>query len=388
MKAILVINAGSSSIKFTLYEQKGCKLIYKGLINNLLGSPVFKVENNKLESVVEKNLADTDHTSILKVLVNWIKDNGQDIEVTAIGHRIVHGGRIYSQPVIITKEIIKELESLIPLAPLHQPYNLGAIKIMLSSFPTAKQVACFDTAFHTTNAPLTQYYAIPRKYTEGGVVRYGFHGLSYEYISSILPNVVGERANGKVIIAHLGNGSSMCAVHNRKSVATTMGFTALEGLMMGTRPGSIDPGIILYLQQHYKLSITEVEHILYKESGLLGVSGISHDIEVLSASKSSKAKEAIELFCYRAAQELAKLCASLQGLDILVFTAGIGENSARIRQKICLLSAWLGIKINDEANNNNTSCISMPESPIGVYVIPTDEEWMIARHTLGLSGHL
>ncbi len=426
MKIILTINAGSSSIKFALYqfiikttlgvqgkegvsvvnptcapmrrstttccednglvlyEKEGCRLLYNGSINNLLEAPIFKVRDDKHQSVIEKSLPGTGHISALEALVQWIGVNAKGIKISAIGHRVVHGGKSYSQPVIITPEIVTELEKLIPLAPLHQPYNVEAIKIMMALFPSAPQIACFDTAFHSTGNHLARLYAMPRKYMEEGIIRYGFHGLSYEYIASMLPEFAGEKADSKVIVAHLGNGSSMCAMYKRKSVATTMGFTALEGLVMGTRAGSIDPGIILYLQQHHKLSVGEVEHLLYKESGLLGVSGISHDVEVLQKSDSPNAKEALDLFCYRASQELAKLVSSLQGIDVLVFTAGIGENSILIRRQICELTAWLGIKIDEDANALHKPQISLPTSPVAVYVIPTNEELMIAKYVLNL----
>jgi acetate kinase len=387
MKAVLIINAGSSSIKFAIYEQEQCRLLYKGSINNLLEAPLFKAYDNQNQLITENPLPSSGHTNSIKELGRWIELHAKEMEISAIGHRVVHGGRLYSHPVIITNEVMTELENLIPLAPLHQPYNIEAIKIMISLFPDAAQVACFDTAFHSTIDQLAKTYAIPRKYTAEGIIRYGFHGLSYEYIASILPDFAEEKADGKIIIAHLGNGSSMCAIHKRKSVATTMGFTALEGLMMGTRAGSIDPGIILYLQQHHKLSIDEVEHLLYKESGLLGVSGISNDMEVLHKSDNPNAKEAIDLFCYRASQSLAMLTASLQGLDALIFTAGIGENCISTRKQICELSAWLGINIDELANSNHKQKISLTESPIAVYVIPTDEELMIAKHTLKLIPH-
>jgi acetate kinase len=381
MKTILTINAGSSSIKFAIYNQKQCELIYSGGVNNLLETPLFKAYDNNRKIITESTLPSSGHTNAINELGKWIAQHGKDMQVAAIGHRVVHGGKIYSHPVIITDKVIAELENLIPLAPLHQPYNIEAIKAMGALFPNTMQVACFDTAFHTTIDKPANSYALPRKYTDAGIIRYGFHGLSYEYIASILSEFAGKKADGKIIVAHLGNGASMCAIHKRKSVATTMGFTALEGLVMGTRAGSIDPGIILHLQQHYKLNIDDVERLLYKESGLLGVSGISNDVAVLEKSDDPHAKEALDLFCYRASQSLAMLTASLQGIDALVFTAGIGENSVTIRQQICQLSKWLGIKIDEKANNSNKSTISTPESAVVVYVIPTNEELMIAEHT-------
>lgn len=382
MKSILTINAGSSSVKFALYLLESCTLLYTASVNNLLDAPLFKIYDAQRKLVHENKLNSQGHSNAIKIFVEWLTDNLKNIEIVLIGHRVVHGGTSYKEPVIVSDEIILELEKLIILAPLHQPYNIEALKIARALFPEAVNVACFDTGFHSSCDIKVRRYAIPDKYSEDGVIRYGFHGLSYEYIASILPNFVSKKADGKVVVAHLGNGSSMCAMLGRKSVNTTMGFTALEGLMMGTRAGSIDPGIILHLQQHYKLSLKEVENLLYKQSGLLGVSGISHDVEILQKSENPKAKQALEMFCYRAAQQLAMLTMSLQGLEVLVFTAGIGENSVLIRQRICELSAWLGIEIDIKANQQKATCISLPSSKIEVYVIPTNEELMIAQHSI------
>jgi acetate kinase len=283
---------------------------------------------------------------------------------------------------LITGKILKKIESLTPLAPLHQPHNLEAIKIIQSLYPKLPQIACFDTAFHCTQNKLATLYAIPRRLTQEGIIRYGFHGISYEYIASVLPKYIKNKANKKVIVAHLGNGSSMCAMKNRLSVATSMGFTALEGLMMGTRCGTIDPGIILYLLQEKNFSKEKISDLLYQESGLLGVSGISSDMRELQSSIHPNAIEALDLFCYRAARELSALCADLQGCDVIIFTAGIGENSAIIRKKICDKLKWLGILLDKKSNNNNEIIISQNKSKVLVAVIPTNEEYKIAQHTV------
>lgn len=303
------------------------------------------------------------------------------MKLNSAGHRIVHGGMYFSQPAIITDEVINEIASLTPLAPLHQPYHLEAIKAIKTIYPNLPQVACFDTTFHRTQEKLAKLFAIPRPLTDKGVIRYGFHGISYEYIASVITKYIGDIGNKRVIAAHLGNGASMCAMYQGKSVATSMGFTAVDGLMMGTRCGRIDPGVLLYLMQEQHYSESQLEHLIYKESGLLGVSGISADVRELLASPDPRAEEAIELFSYRAALEFGSLAVALKGCDALVFTAGIGEHTPVVRKKICEHLAWLGIKINDKANENNSAIISENDSNIIVSVIPTNEEYMIAKHT-------
>lgn len=344
MKNILTINAGSSSIKCSLYAAETL---------------------DRLQYISVETLDQA---------MDWL----QAYRFDAIGHRIVHGGQTYHDPVIISDNVLHDLNTLIPLAPLHQPYNLEAVARLRTHYPDLEQVACFDTAFHSTQAPLNRHYPLPRALTEAGIIRYGFHGLSYAYIASVLPEEVAEK---RVIVLHLGNGASMCAMHKRKSVATTMGFTALDGLMMGTRAGNIDPGIILYLQQEKHMAVSDIENLLYHQSGLLGVSAISHDMRVLLASEDHHAKEAIELFCIRVAREIGSLTAALGGLDALVFTAGIGEHAAPVRHRICALSAWLGIELDNEANQHHASTITLPASNVAAYVIPTNEELMIARYT-------
>lgn len=344
MSNILTINAGSSNIKCSLYDAATLERL-------------------------EYSVADT-----IEQAMHW----AQNYSFQGIGHRIVHGGVHYNNPVIITDEVLANLNALTPLAPLHQPYNLEAVIVLRKLYPDVPQVACFDTAFHSTQSPINRLYPLPRSLNQQGIIRYGFHGLSYAYIASVLPE---ETVDKKVIVAHLGNGASMCALEKRQSVATSMGFTALEGLMMGTRAGNIDPGIILYLQQQLHMPIEDVEKLLYHQSGLLGVSGISHDMQVLLESMDDHAKEAIELFCLRAAREIGSLTAALGGLDALVFTAGIGEHAAPVRQKICALSAWLGIELDEKANNRHALRITTASSKIAAYVIPTNEEVMIASYT-------
>ena len=357
----LVINAGSSSVKFSVFDlASGCTLL-------------FKDEIERVDSI-EKSL---------QRIPDMLAKAGHD-NVKTIGHRVVHGGKEFSAPVIVTDSVMKKLEALIPLAPLHQPYNLEAIQVFAKLHPDIPQIACFDTAFHYTQPRQSELFALPRSYAEEGILRYGFHGLSYEYIASVLPEHLGEKAEGRVIVAHLGNGASMCAMKQRKSVATTMGFTALDGLMMGTRCGNLDPGVVLYLLEEKGMTIEEVTTLLYKESGLKGVSGISGDMRDLLASNAPEAKEAIDLFCYQAAKQLAGLIPALGGLDTIVFTAGIGENSPAIRKNICDRLSWLGVKLDDKANKNSQTSIHSKDKAITIHVIPTDEERMIAQHVLNL----
>jgi acetate kinase len=293
----------------------------------------------------------------------------------------VHGGRDFLTAKKLTLSVVTRLKELIPLAPLHQPHNLVAIEAIFNWAPELPQVACFDTSFHHTQPPLAQLFALPRKYSDQGIIRYGFHGLSYQYIVSCLPEYLGTLSEGRVIVAHLGNGASMCALKQRKSVATTMGFTALDGLIMGQRCGSLDAGVVIHLLRHYKMSIDEVDHLLNNESGLLGVSGISNNMQVLEQSDDPKAKQAIDLFCYRAARELSSLVSTLNGLDVIVFTAGIGEKSAQIREQICAHLAWLGVTLDLSANRQHNGVISQVDSKIKVLVIPTNEEVVIAQAT-------
>ena len=328
----------------------------------------------------------TEYDDLIPNLLGWLESSVDDATICAAGHRVVHGGQGHDKPARVTPELMNDLEKLIPLAPLHQPHNLAAIRAVTTALPDLAQVACFDTSFHRTQIKLAQSFALPRALTDEGIIRYGFHGLSYDYIAGQLPKHLGARANGRVIVAHLGNGASMCAMKNRQSVATSMGFTALDGLMMGRRCGTIDPGVILHLIDNKGMSSQEVGQLLYNQSGLLGVSGISNDMHVLETSISPHAQEAINLFCYRAACELASLTIPIGGIDTIVFTAGIGENSAYVRQKICEHLSWMGVFLDDGANTKNAPRISKAGSDVDVLIIPTNEEIVIARATCNLTN--
>ena len=389
-EAILVINAGSSSIKFALFAVSGTELtpVAHGQIEGLGTAPHFIAKNTAGNTIGEQRWSDATgfgHDEALSVMLDWLKSaDGARHRVVAVGHRVVHGGVDYQAPVRLDRNVMSALDKLIPLAPLHQPHNLAPIRLLLEREPQLPQVACFDTAFHHTNPQVAQIFAIPHELTVAGVRRYGFHGLSYEYIASVLPAIDQRAANGKCIVLHLGNGVSMCALDARRSIATTMGFTALDGLPMGTRSGSIDPGVILYLQNERKMDIQAVENLIYNNSGLLGVSGISSDMRALLVSTEPRAKLAIALFVYRIGREIGSLAAALGGLDAIVFTAGIGENAAPIRERICRDAAWLGMELDNAANNKGGPRISRPSSRVTAWIIPTDEELMIARHTLTL----
>jgi acetate kinase len=311
----------------------------------------------------------------------WLRDE-QRLEPSAVGHRVVHGGPDYTSPVLINAEVLARLERYVSLAPLHQPHNLAPIRSILTNLPRLPQVACFDTAFHRDHAAVADHFSIPQALYAEGVRRYGFHGLSYEYIASRLPEVAPEVAGRRVIVAHLGSGASMCALAGGRSVESTMGFTALDGLPMGTRPGQIDPGVILYLFDQKKMTAAAVQDFLYRECGLKGLSGISNDMRELLSSTDPRAAFALDYFCYRVALQAGMLAAALGGLDAFVFTAGIGENSAEIRARIAARLGWLGAVLDAKANGAHALCISAPDSRLGLYVIPTDEELMIARHTL------
>jgi len=309
--------------------------------------------------------------------------------VLSVGHRVVHGGAKYAGPCIVTPEVLADLRALIPLAPLHQPYNVGAIEAVSERLPGVPQVACFDTSFHRGQPAVAELVPLPKAIRDAGVQRYGFHGLSYEYIASALPAVAPDIAGGRVIVAHLGSGASLCAMKGRKSIDSTLGFTALDGLCMGTRPGSLDPGVVLHLFQTLGQSAADVEKLLYKQSGLIGISGISNDMRDLLESADPAARLAVDYFVYQAAKHVGSLAAALAGVDALVFTAGIGEHSAEIRRRICEASAWLGVELDARANATHGPRISTVGSRVSAWVVPTNEELMIARHTgvlLGISG--
>ena len=382
----LVLNAGSSSLKFCVYhrpEADAWRIESRGQIEGIGSAPRLTatdgaggiLTDHPLDNVVR------DVRAALDSLASWLRSRYGGVRVVGVGHRVVHGGARFTGPTVITPQVLDELRALIPLAPLHQPYNLAAIEAVFERLPNVPQVACFDTSFHRGQPAVAEVVPLPREICRTGVQRYGFHGLSYEYIASILPQVAPEIATGRVIVAHLGSGASLCALKNGKSMDSTLGFTALDGLCMGTRPGAVDPGVILYLFQNLGLSAKEVETILYKKSGLLGISGISNDMRDLLASSEPDAQLALDYFVYRAAKEIGALSAVLRGLDGLVFTAGIGENSAEIRRRICESSAWLGIDLDREANARKGPRISSAKSKISAWVIPTNEELMIARHT-------
>ena len=325
----------------------------------------------------------------LPLLAEWLNETFAGARIVGVGHRVVHGGPDHGSPVVVTPAILDELRKLEPLAPLHQPYNLGAIDAVAQRLPDVPQVACFDTSFHRGQPAVAELVPLPAELRRGGLQRYGFHGLSYEYIASVLPDIAPAVAAGRVIIAHLGSGASLCALRDRRSVDSSLGFTALDGLCMGTRPGALDPGVVLYLFQGLGMSAKEVETVLYKRSGLLGISGISNDMRDLLASDAASARLAIDYFVYRAAREIGALTAVLGGLDAIVFTAGIGEHSAVIRRRICEASAWLGLQLDQAANDAHATCISSATSKVSAWMIPTNEELMIARHTgrlLGLVG--
>jgi len=314
----------------------------------------------------------------------WARERLGDRRLAAVGHRVVHGGLRYSQPARVTPELLAELEALVPLAPLHEPHNIAPIKMAMTLNPTLPQVACFDTAFHRTAPEVDQAFALPYSFYEQGIRRYGFHGLSYEYIASVLPELAPEIASGRVVVAHLGNGCSACAMRDRVSIATTMGFTALDGLPMGTRCGELDAGVVLYLIQQKRMSPDELVDLLYKRSGMLGLSGISSDFRELLASDNPRARFAVDVFCNRVARHIASLAAALGGLDGVVFTAGVGENAAPIRSAICRACAWLGLELDEGANKEHSKRISTPNSRVGAYVIKTDENLMIARYARAL----
>jgi acetate kinase len=387
MKNILVANAGSSSVKFQVFAvDGGGKLtrLLKGQIDGIGTRPRLRASRLDGRSFVDREYAIAtvpDVPAALQTAGAWLRDE-QRVEPSAVGHRVVHGGPDYTSPVLINPDVLARLERYVPLAPLHQPHNLAPIRSILTNSPQLPQVACFDTAFHRDHAAVADHYAIPQHLYAEGVRRYGFHGLSYEYIASCLPKVAPEAAAGRVIVAHLGSGASMCALSGGRSVESTMGFTALDGLPMGTRPGQIDPGVILYLFEQKKMGAAAVQDFLYRECGLRGLSGLSNDVRELQSSADPRAAFSLEYFCYRIALHAGMLAAALCGLDAFVFTGGIGENSADIRANIASRLAWLGVVLDAEANAAHALRISASHSRVALYVIPTDEELMIARHTL------
>lgn len=384
---LLVLNAGSSSLKFSVYEASPpLTPLFRGQVDSLAREPDFRVSDGDGAALQERRLnggRPLSHADAAAFILSWCRERG-GCELVAAGHRVVHGGSSLASPVVITAEVVGKLREIVPLAPLHQPQSLAAIAAVASADPDLPQVACFDTAFHRTQPPVAQVFAIPRKYSDEGVLRYGFHGLSYEYIASALPEVDLRAAVGRTVVAHLGNGASLCAMSRGRSVATTMGLSALDGLVMGTRCGSIDPGVLFYLMERHGLTSGQVQRILYEQSGLLGVSGVSGDMRRLLDSTDPHAREAIELFVYRAARQIASMAGALQGLDALVFTGGIGEHAVAVRADLCRACAWLGVLLDPVANAAGGPRITLPGSPVCAWVIPTNEELVIARHTMRL----
>jgi acetate kinase len=390
---LAVINAGSSSIKFAVYDPaSNLRVLFRGQVEAIGVAPRLKVADECGGTIVDQSwpAADLDHQAATLQILKTGADLLDGRRVTAIGHRVVHGGTRFTSSARIDAGVIDTLAELAPLAPLHQQHNLAPIRAIAEAAPHIAQVACFDTAFHRSQPPLAQAFAIPRALSEAGVRRYGFHGLSYEYVASHLPSLAPETGSSRVVIAHLGNGASLCAVRDGQSVASTMGFTGVDGLMMGTRCGSIDPGVLLYLLDEHDMDAREIEDLIYRKSGLLGVSGISSDMRTLRSSAAPEAAEAIALFIYRIVREIGSMAAALEGLDALVFTGGIGENDAATRAAVMAGCGWLGLQADAVRNQVGAARISNDASLVSAWVVRTDEERMIAQHTmemLQLSGH-
>ena len=391
MDAVLVVNAGSSSVKFQIFAVSGpqqLRRLLKGQVDGIGSRPHLRAQTSDGALLIDRHYGADDIADVpaaIAVAADWLRET-QDVDPVAVGHRVVHGGPDYDRPVLIDPDVLAHLEQYVPLAPLHQPNNLAPIRSLLALRPGVPQVACFDTAFHRRHSALADRYAIPERFYREGVRRYGFHGLSYEYIAGRLREVAPDIAGARVIIAHLGSGASMCALAAGQSIESTMGFTALDGLPMGTRSGQIDPGVLLYLLTEKGMSAKDVETLLYRESGLKGLSGLGGDMRVLEASDSPAASLAIDYFIYRIGLSAGMLAAALGGLDAFVFTAGIGENSPNVRGRVAEKLVWLGALCDPVANGAGKSVISQPHSKVGIYVVPTDEELMIARHTLTLLG--
>lgn len=387
--AILVLNAGSSSIKFSLFLERDEALdpFLNGQLEGLYTAPHFVARDASGAVLGEQRWAQGEalgHEGGLNHLARFVRQHLGNHRLAAVGHRVVHGGLKYSAPVRLTSDLLHALEQFIPLAPLHQPHNLAPIRMLLANQPELPQVACFDTAFHRGQPEVAQAFALPPEITERGVRRYGFHGISYEYIASVLAQYDPRAAQGRTVVLHLGNGSSMCAIHAGQSVASTMGFTAVDGLPMGTRCGNLDPGVMLYLMDEMKMDARAIEKLIYQRSGLLGVSGISSDMRTLLDSDDPRARFAVQLFLYRIGRELGSLAAALGGLDAIVFTAGIGEHAKSIRERVGQAAAWLGVEFDSAANVTGGPRLSTATSRVSAWVIPTNEELMIARHTRAL----
>jgi acetate kinase len=389
--AIVVLNAGSSSLKFSVFvaRETGLELDVRGNLEEIDTAPHFVAKGRDGKVRAENSWgagARLGHDGALDHLLGFLNGELAGDRLVGVGHRVVHGGAAYAQPVRLDESLLAALERLVPLAPLHQPHNLAPIRALLERAPELPQVACFDTAFHATNPELAQRFALPAELHDAGVRRYGFHGLSYEYVASVLPTLDTRAAAGRTVVLHLGNGASMCALEAGRSVASTMGFTALDGLAMGTRCGALDPGVMLYLMDERGMDARAIEALIYHRSGLLGVSGLSSDMRTLLASDAPRARLAIDLYVYRIRRELGSLAAALGGLDAIVFTAGIGENAPAIRSRVCRDAAWLGVDLDPRANEQGGPRISTAGSRVSAWTIPTNEELMIARHTRQLVG--
>ena len=388
----LVLNAGSSSLKFAVYRRATgvhWNVAARGQVDGIgSASARLSVQDGTGSPLTAAYSAAKlgDGPAALAHVADWLRAHFPGSRLAGVGHRVVHGGPRHAAPAIVTPALIEELRELVPLAPLHQPHNLAAIETIAKRQPEVPQVACFDTSFHRGHSTVAELVALPEQFRRAGVQRYGFHGLSYEYIASALLEAAPQIAAKRVIVAHLGSGASLCALSGGRSIDSTMGFTALDGLCMGTRPGAVDPGVLLFLFQSLRLSAQEVEAVLYKKSGLLGISGISNDMRDLLKSNEPSARLAVDYFVFRAAKEIGALAAVLGGVDALVFTAGIGEKSPEIRRRISEASAWLGIELDQQANDANAARLSRPSSAVSVWMIPTNEELMIARHTWKLLG--
>ena len=386
--SILVLNAGSSSLKFSVLSAGALQVQLSGRVEGLHVAPRFVAKDaggQLLDDASWDRDHGLDHGGALAFVLDWLESKqGLGRQLAAVGHRVVHGGSEFGAPVRVDAAIVDRLQQLVPLAPLHQPHNLSPMRQLLARRPQLPQVACFDTAMHRTNPPLAQMFALPQALHDAGVRRYGFHGLSYEYIASVLPGIDAHAARGRCVVLHLGNGASMCALQGGRSIASSMGFTAVDGLPMATRCGALDPGVMLYLIDALGMDTRAIEKLIYHESGLLGVSGVSSDMRQLLASDAPRARLAVELFAYRAARELGSLAAALGGLDAIVFTAGIGEHAAPVRALICRAAAWLGVELDDAANAAHGPRISTAASRTRAWVIPTNEELVIARHARDL----
>lgn len=385
-EVIAVLNAGSSSLKFSLFASRAAQadLLVRGQIEALHTTPHFVAKDGAGTVLAEQAWPEgtaLGHEGALDHLFAYVRSAFSGATLLGVGHRVAHGGLDYTQPVRLDADVLAGLERLIPLVPLHQPHNLAPIRLLLARRPELPQVACFDTSFHRSNPFIAQLFALPLEFAETGVIRYGFHGLSYEYIAAVLPELDPGAASGKTVVLHLGNGASLCALENGRSVTCTMGFSSLEGLPMGTRCGSLDPGVLLYLMDDRGMDVRALEKLLYSQSGLLGVSGLSSDMRSLLASESPRAKLAVDLFLYRVRRELGSLAAALGGLDALVFTGGIGENAAVIRERVCHEAAWLGMELDAAANQRGGPRISRSDARVRAWVVPANEELMIARHT-------